>query len=393
MSEIAKPILMTTTSNHHLICFSHLRWDFVLRRPQHLMTRFARHFPVVYIEEAVYGEGDNRLEVSSPAENIRVIVPHIQAGLHDFDTAAVQKELLAGFLVENDITQYFLWYYTPSAIAISDHLNPVMTIYDCLDEFASARFAPSSAPDREKELLRRADLVFTAGYSLFEAKKHRHADVHIFPNGIDGEHFRKARMYTADPNDQSTIPHPRIGYFGVIDERMDFTLIANIARRKPEWHFVLVGPVTRGIADGVPKLANIHHLGTKPYEQLPDYISHWDIAILPFAHNEATRYISPAKTPEYLAAGKPVISTPITDVLRQYGRNGLVSIAGTPEEFVRVASLHLETSDREEWLEQVDDYLSHNSWEKTWQSMMYLVNRKLTEKERNMKSAGDHVYV
>ncbi len=384
---------MTTTSTHYLICFSHLRWDSIHRRPQHLLTRFARHFPVVYIEEVVYDDGGNRLEVSIIAENIQVIVPHLQNGLDESESVGIQKELLAGFFIEHDIAQYTLWYYTPMAMAVSDHLNPAIIVYDCVDEFAATRFARSPMHEREKELLRKADLVFTSGYSLFEAKKNRHAEVHVFPNGIDSKHFRQARLYTADPFDQDTIPHPRIGYFGVIDERMDFPLITGIAHRKPEWHFVMLGPVARISPDILPQLPNIHYLGAKPYDELPAYISGWDIAVLPFAHNEATRYISPTKTPEYLAAAKPVISTPIIDVLRQYGQNGLVSIAGTPDEFVRVASLHLETADREEWLEEVDDFLSHHSWDKTWQNMMYLITRKLTEKERRVKSAGEQVYV
>ncbi|HEU5145319.1 MAG TPA: glycosyltransferase, partial [Chryseosolibacter sp.] len=220
-----------------------------------------------------------------------------------------------------------------------------------------------------------------------------HPDVHAFPSSIDVEHFAKARLYTIDPRDQENIPRPRIGYFGVIDERMDLSLVEGIARRKPEWHIVMVGPVAKISPDTLPKLPNIHYLGMKSYDELPAYISGWDIAMLPFAHNEATRYISPTKTPEYLAAGKPVISTPIIDVLRQYGRNGLVNIAGTPEEFVRVASLELENNDREDWLAQVDEFMSHNSWDKTWQRMMYFVTRKLNEKERSTKKINEQIYV
>jgi UDP-galactopyranose mutase len=174
---------------------------------------------------------------------------------------------------------------------------------------------------------------------------------------------------------------------------MDLTLIEGIAKRKPDWHIVMVGPVAKISTDSLPKMPNIHYLGMKSYNDLPAYISGWDIAMLPFAHNESTRYISPTKTPEYLAAGKPVISTPIIDVLRQYGRNGMVNIAGTPEEFVRVASLELENNDREEWFERVNEFLSHNSWDKTWQRMMYLVTRKLNEKERNMKNINEQIYV
>ncbi len=352
-----------------------------------------RHFSVYYIEEPLVGGNREFLEVTKPAENLTLIVPHVREGLGEEQSITYQKEMLARFFIEHDITQYFFWYYTPMALAISDHFNPLLIVYDCMDELSAFRFAPQALKDREKELLRKADIVFTGGYSLYEAKKNRHPDVHAFPSSIDAEHFGSARLYNADPADQERISHPRIGYFGVIDERMDLTLIEGIARRKPEWHIVMVGPVCKISPDTLPKLPNIHYLGMKSYDELPAYISGWDIAMLPFAHNEATRYISPTKTPEYLAAGKPVISTPIIDVLRQYGRNSLVNIAGTPEEFVRVAALELENNDREEWLEQVDEFLSHNSWDKTWQRMMYLVTRKLTEKERSMKNINEQIYV
>ena len=383
----------TSTSTHHLVCFSHLRWNFVYQRPQHLLTRFARNTKVYYIEEPIVDGEVDFLEVSKPSENLLVIVPHLREGLSEEESTAKQKELLANFFIENDITQYYFWYYTPMALGISDHFNPSLVVYDCMDELSAFKFAPQSLKDREKELLRKADLVFTGGYSLYEAKKNRHPDVHAFPSSIDVEHFYKARLYSIDPADQESIPHPRIGYFGVIDERMDLNLIEGIARRKPDWHIVMVGPVAKISNDTLPKLPNIHYLGMKSYNELPAYISGWDIAMLPFAHNESTRYISPTKTPEYLAAGKPVISTPIIDVLRQYGRNGLVNIAGTPEEFVRVASLELENNDREDWLEQVNEFLSHNSWDKTWQRMMYLVTRKLNEKERNSKNIKEQIYV
>jgi UDP-galactopyranose mutase len=173
---------------------------------------------------------------------------------------------------------------------------------------------------------------------------------------------------------------------------MDIALVESVARRKPDWHIIMIGPVVKIENEALPKLPNIHYLGMKQYAELPNYISGWDVAMMPFAHNESTRYISPTKTPEYLAAGKPVVSTPIIDVLRQYGRTGLVNIAGTTDEFIRVTSLALEKNDREEWLEKVDDFLSHNSWDKTWQRMTYLITRKLIEKQR-ASNIKEQVYV
>ena len=384
----------TSTSHYHLVCFSHLRWNYVYQRPQHLLTRFMQNHMVYYVEEPLFDAPSGPwLEVTRPAEKLCVVVPHLPEETSEEESIARQKEMLANFFIENEINQYFFWYYTPMALPVSDHFNPALIVYDCMDELSAFKFAPVSLKEKEKELFKKADLVFTGGYSLYEAKKNRHPDVHVFPSSIDAGHFNKARFYNVDPIDQDSIPHPRIGYFGVIDERMDLTLIEGIARRKPEWHIVMVGPVAKISPDTLPKMPNIHYLGMKQYEELPSYISGWDIAMLPFAHNESTRYISPTKTPEYLAAGKPVISTPIIDVLRTYGRNGLVNIAGTPEEFVRVATLELENNDREEWLDKVDELLSHNSWDKTWQRMMYLVNRKLNEKERNSKGVTEQIFV
>lgn len=384
---------MTSTATNHLVCFSHLRWNFVYQRPQHLLSRFAKQFKVYFVEEPIYDALDDHLDVSVSEENLWVVVPRLREGLKEDEAIARQKELLSKFFIDRNIAQYFFWYYTPMMLPISDHFNPVMTVYDCMDELSAFKFAPQSLKDRENELFAKADLVFTGGYSLYEAKKHRHPDVHPFPSSIDTEHYFKARLYTTDPADQAHISHPRIGYFGVIDERIDLNLVEGIARRKPEWSIIMIGPVAKINADTLPKLPNIHYLGMKHYSELPSYISGWDIAMMPFAHNESTRYISPTKTPEYLAAGKPVISTPIIDVLRQYGRNGLVRIAGTPEEFVRVALLELEDHDRDEWLQQVNEFLSQNSWDKTWQRMMYLVTRKLSDKEKRTTNVNEKIYV
>jgi glycosyltransferase involved in cell wall biosynthesis len=371
---------MINTSTTHLICFSHVRWDFVYQRPQHLMNRFAKQFTVFFIEEPVFGASENHLELSTPAENLFVVTPNIRHGLIEEQLVAVQKELLSKLFTDKKIEKYFFWYYTPMMLPISDHLRPTVIVYDCMDELSAGMFAPPNLKEKENQLFAQADLVFTGGYSLYESKKHRHPDVHPFPSSIDTEHYFKARLHSIDPADQASIPHPRIGYFGVIDERIDTQLLEGVARRKPEWHLVMVGPVSRISPDSLPKLPNIHYLGMKSYNELPSYISGWDIAMMPFAHNESTRYMSPTKTPEYLAAGKPVISTPIIDVLRQYGRSGLVNIAGTPEEFVRVASLELENTDREEWMQRVNEFLSQNSWDKTWQRMTYLLTRKLNDK-------------
>lgn len=384
---------MPNTTSTDLVCFSHLRWNFVYQRPQHLLSRFSKQFRTFFVEEPIFdATTENFLEINTPSENLFVVVPHLIAEKTPDENVSVEKELLSKLFIDKQIVNYFFWYYTPMALAITDQFNPMVIVYDCMDELSAFKFAPQALKDRENELFGKADLVFTGGYSLYEAKKHKHPDVHAFPSSIDCGHFNKAREYTPDPADQAHIPHPRIGFFGVLDERMDFELVEAVAKRKPEWSFIMIGPTAKISPESLPKLPNIYYLGLKQYAELPQYISGWDIAMMPFAHNESTRYISPTKTPEYLAAGKPVISTPIIDVLRQYGRHGLVNIAGTPEEFVRVAAIALTNPDREEWLENVDDILSQNSWDKTWQRMMYLITRKLNEKQR-MNNVKEQLYV
>lgn len=386
----ANPMVHSAT---HLICFSHLRWNFVYQRPQHLMSRFAKQFSVVFIEEPVFDATENHLEVTTPSNNIQVVVPHLRNGLKPDEVTSHQKELLSKLFIDQHIVNYAFWYYTPMMLSISDHFLPLVTVYDCMDELSAFKFAPKALREMENLLFQKADLVFTGGYSLYEAKKSKHASVHPFPSSIDVEHYFKARLYTDDPADQANIPRPRIGYFGVIDERIDIALIEEVARRKFDWQFVMVGPAVKINPTILPKLPNIHYLGMKSYETLPDYIAGWDIAMMPFAHNESTRYISPTKTPEYLAAGKPVISTPIIDVIRQYGRDGLVNIAGTPDEFVRVAQMELEATDRDGWLQHVNEFLSQNSWDKTWHRMHYLVTRKLNERLRKANAVTEQAYV
>ena len=219
------------------------------------------------------------------------------------------------------------WYYTPMMLPFSRHLDASVVVYDCMDELSKFRFAPERLLDLEQELIDRADLVFTGGTSLYEAKKSRHGNVHCFPSSVDRKHFATARRELPQPDDQAELKHPRLGFYGVIDERFDIDLLRQIAELRPDWSFVMVGPVVKISEDELPRAANIHYLGGKTYEQLPAYLSGWDVALMPFAMNESTQFISPTKTPEYLAGGKPVVSTPVKDVVRSYGHLQGVHIA------------------------------------------------------------------
>jgi UDP-galactopyranose mutase len=267
------------------------------------------------------------------------------------------------------------WYYTPMMLLFSQHLEPVVTVYDAMDELSKFKFAPAQLLDLERELLKRADIVFSGGSSLYEAKKDRHANVHCFPSSVDRVHFLKARARQFDPADQEDLPKPRLGFYGVIDERFDTGLLDRIAETRPDWSFVIIGPVVKISEDELPRRANIHYLGPKTYAELPAYLSGWDVALMPFAMNESTQFISPTKTPEYLAGGKPVVSTPIKDVVRHYGHLEGVKIASTPEEFVAASEAALELSNERggTWLAEADLMLSATSWDTTQARMAGLV--------------------
>ena len=374
------------TSLPDLVCFSHLRWDFVYQRPQHLLSRCAKNRRVFFVEEPVFRNSSMRLEVRETESGVYVVVPHLPEGLSsEVAITAVLKEMTYRLFLENAINDYVFWYYTPMALRFTTHFNPIASVYDCMDELSAFKGADSSLPALEKELFRRVDLVFTGGQSLYEAKRNQHRAVYAFPSSIDAAHFGKARTTTVDPSDQADIPHPRLGFFGVIDERFDRELLDQIASQRRDWHFVMIGPVVKIDPDTLPKHANIHYLGGKKYDELPAYLAGWDIALLLFARNESTRFISPTKTPEYLAAGKPVISTSIQDVVRPYGELKLVEIADTADDFIRAAEKILSRSADDEWLARVDAFVANLSWDKTWSQMSALID-KVVERKRPVKS-------
>lgn len=372
-------------NNFDLVCFSHLRWDFVYQRPQHLISRFAKNYRVFFVEEPIHdAEGKPSLRVDQRGENLSIVVPHIPAGLAHEEVLQIQRQLLDQFFTDYNIQNYKFWYYTPMALKFSHHYNPCMVIYDCMDELSAFKFAPQELKDLEKELFDKADIVFTGGQTLFEAKKDKHENIYPFPSSIDKDHFAQARSINADPADQRDIPHPRLGFYGVIDERFDIDLIAEMAEKRPDWHFVMLGPVVKIDPETLPNQENIHFLGGKDYKQLPHYVSGWDIALIPFMINESTRFISPTKTPEYLAAGKPVISTPINDVIHPYGINKLVHIASNADEFIAAAELEMKRqAEKEEWLAEVDEFLSENSWDETWAKMQGLIVKTFSGKVTN----------
>lgn len=355
-----------------LVVFSHLRWNFVYQRPQHLLSRMAQRWPVIFIEEPVPGAAENRIERIAAAPGVEVWRPHMRGEAHGFHadhTPALQRMLLQA-MRDSQITDYWIWFYTPMALPMADMLEPAGIIYDCMDELSAFKHAPKALLDFEGTLFETANVVFTGGRSLYDHKRSRHPNIHCFPSSVDAAHFRQA---TQDHPLQAHIAHPRLGYCGVIDERIDIDLIAGIAAARPDWQVVMVGPVAKIDPASLPRLPNIHWLGQQGYDDLPAFISGWDVCLLPFALNESTRFISPTKTLEYMACGRPSVSTAIRDVVEPYGH--VVDICSDAPGFVQACDALLLRTPQEQadHARMVGEIIARTSWDATASAMGELI--------------------
>ncbi len=359
-----------TRPDRTVLVLSHLRWNFVYQRPQHLLSRCAKTHRVVFFEEPVYGSEAPELVTTMTEDNVLVAVPHLPHGLTPEAADAAQRAMVDRVLDDETGRRPVLWYYTPMAVTFTSHVIAHTIVYDCMDELSLFQGAPAALLDREAQLLRFADVVFTGGQSLYEHKKatSAHRNIHAFPSSVDVGHFAQAREPMADPADQAEIPSPRIGFFGVIDERMDLELLRDLADARPDLQFVMIGPTVKIDPASRPSQPNIHWLGGKQYDELPAYLAGWDVAMMPFARNASTRFISPTKTPEYLAAGRPVVSTSIRDVVTPYGRDGLAWIADSADEFAAAIDEAL-ASEQTARRAHADAFLGDLSWDKTFDAM------------------------
>lgn len=369
----------------NILCFSHLRWDFVFQRPQHLLTRWGKELPVYYIEEPIFGNFEvNFLKAKRYNDNITIITPHIQEHSGEKEIQLYLEDAIKKLISWNNITDYMFWYITPMAMPFTKNLNPKIVVYDCMDELSHFKGAHPDMVKNEALLLKFADVVFTGGHYLYEYKKDKHKNIHPFPSSIDQPHFESG-LNCADPDDQVNLPHPRVGFFGVIDERLDIELLDGLAQKMPDVHFIMIGPVVKIDPAILPRHSNIHYLGQKSYNELPAYLGNWDIAFLPFAKNDSTRFISPTKTPEYLCCEKPVVSTSIRDVVVPYGEMGLVLISDTVNEFAAAIRKALQMTGDRNWKKKVKQVLKSNSWDLTWMGMKKIIFNTLEAKESSLK--------
>lgn len=383
------PLTAGSERRDPIVCLSHLRWDFVFQRPQHLMSRFASTRPVLFFEEPLPAEAGAAMGVDLRVcadTGVIVATPRAPEGLDGACRQAVLRRLLDEAMAAHAIARPVLWYYTPMMRPLSRHVEAAAVVYDCMDELANFRFAPPELTQLEAELMAAADVMFTGGYSLYEAKRALHPNIHPFPSSVDRPHFEQARERSDARATRRT--RPQLGFYGVIDERMDLELIAAVADARPDWDLILVGPVVKIAEAELPQRPNIVYPGHRAYEDLPAVLSGWDVALMPFAINDSTRFISPTKTPEYLAGGRPVVSTPIRDVVRHYGNLTGVKIADTPETFVEACQAALDLPLGGSWLAEVDDALASLSWAQTGLRMAALIDAAVRRRARPTASAS-----
>ncbi len=373
-----------------IIVFSHLRWNFVYQRPQHLLSRMAENYKILFIEEPIFHEHDSFLETSTPAPNVTVLKPYTPvaaSGFHDEQLPHLIK-LMRQF-VTND-QPHIAWFYTPMALPLLQELDPTLVVYDCMDELAAFKNPPKQMLQRENALFKVADLVFTGGPSLYRAKRERHSNVHCFPSSVDLVHFEQALDRNNIHPAHEAIPGPRLGFYGVIDERVDLELIDRLAEAHPQWQIVLVGPVVKIDPAALPRRHNIHYLGQQPYKALPQFLAGWNVCLLPFALNEATRFISPTKTLEYMAAELPIVSTPVVDVVELYGE--VVAVADSPQAFIKACENALLTTPEEHTrnILRMRELVSETSWNITAEKMHELIHRTQAQKEKSLSACTCH---
>ncbi len=367
-----------------LIVFSHLRWSGVYQRPQHLLSRFAKHIPVIVIEEPVLLSNSNEKPSFRETSdgNVTVLTPLLpDSSTSQFGFCKETNRIISRLIEERFPRSSWwggqrfgsgsahshkpvVWYYTPMALgALPGSIDPGLVVLDAMDDLASFRNAPRELRDQEEAMLRTADVIFAGGPSLYEARRHRHPSVHCFPSGVDARHFATGAESMAPAADIAALPGPVLGFHGVLDERIDFDLIAKVADSRPNWSLALVGPLAKIEESDLPRRPNISYLGRQQYADLPSFLAGFDVAILPFALNEATRSISPTKTLEYLAAEKPVVSTAIADVVSLYGN--VVRIASDPADFITAVEAALAESggDRRRRHARAQAHLLEHDWD------------------------------
>lgn len=375
-----------TMETFDLVVASHLRWSFVWQRPQQLLSRLAKYHRILFVEEPVLapeGTAQPEAAMEEVLPNLFVLTPQVPAS-ECSDTPLwlwpCREEIdrqVRQAMKKLDFRYRALWLYTPTPDFLVETVQPEMMVYDVMDELANFKFAPLQLKENEKRLLAQSALVFTGGASMYESKKHHNSNTHLFASGVDEAHYAAAcHPETRTPEWLDTIPAPRATYIGVIDERMDYELIAQMADAYPQIQFLMCGPVVKVDPESLPKRDNLHYPGQQTYADLPRILKGSDICLMPFARNDATRYISPTKTLEYMATHRPIVSTAIPDVVRFY--SDIVYLAETPEQFVQQIAVAMNESEAERARKRrrEEKVLAEQAWDAIADAMETLMQKE-----------------
>ncbi|MFT3785813.1 MAG: family 1 glycosylhydrolase [Tepidisphaeraceae bacterium] len=392
------------TDKYGIVCFSHLRWGFVWQRPQQFLSRFAKYHPVLFVEEPFFDlptGAEPRVDLHRVLPSVTVVTPHCpREMMSDPKLPSLLRKWTQEAMDAVNGTGAFdnplLWYYSPLDSQWSlGHFRNRGVVYDCMDELSSFTGAPPSLLTAEKRLLENADVVFTGGLAIWESKKDHHPAAYCYGCGVEFNHFNAASdPDTTIPPDIDFINRPIIGWFGVVDERVDYHLLAEVAKLRPDWNLCIVGPVVKVDPNLLPHAPNLHWLGGRDYQQLPNYCAAFDVCMMCFAINQATKHINPTKGLEYMATGKPIVSTPVRDVVRQW--SDIVALASTPQEFVQKVD-ELLTQPQTQRIEAGLALAKKNSWEGTVDAMRQNIrdaigtpdNPKVDLRSKNVKPMDD----
>ncbi len=356
---------------YSILVHSHLRWDWVWQRPQQFLSRLSENHPILFVEEPWFVdyliESETTVWQAEKFPNITVVRPHFPEAWKkdrariDAERRKTVDELLAGPLGDT-FSEPVQWFYDPMAvIPFGGQMNEIANIYDCMDQLSQFRGAPAELVRRERLLLELADVVFAGGPKIHQAKVLHNENCHSYGCGVEIAHFGKARRpETPIPDDVAHLQGPVLGFFGCVDERMDYELLAKMAAAHPEWQIVIIGPAIKVDPEQFPQRENIHWLGAREYQQLPGYVKAFDVCLMPFAINEATEFINPTKALEYMATGTPIVSTAIEDVVLQF--SDVVQIADSHEEFIAFCERTISSPDSEA-IQLGLELTTLNSWE------------------------------
>jgi glycosyltransferase involved in cell wall biosynthesis len=358
--------------DYSIIVHCHLCWDWVWQRPQQFVSRLSQRHKILFVEviapAADLATPTARFRGPENFPNVTILTLQFPAARwNDGEYVDAERRRMVQEFITGPVAGQFdnavQWFYDPMAVpAFAGKMDEILTVYDCMDELSKFKCAPPEIIERERQLLGRADVVFTGGRKLFEAKSQHNDNCHFYGCGVDCEHFGKAREERTEvPAELRGMQKPVLGYFGVVDERMDYELIARLADANPKWSVVMIGPVLKVDEAVLPKRPNLHWLGQRSYSDLPAYCKGFDVCLMPFALNESTEFINPTKALEYMATGRMIVSTAVPDVVRNFG--SVVKIAKNQKEFISLCQRAVEKPEQDA-IERGLQMASENTWEK-----------------------------